>query len=162
MPEQLTHKIEYTIFDKTELPLSIQTLVNSAMEAIKSAYAPYSNFHVGSSVALADGQIITGNNQENAAYPSGLCAERVALFAAKSANPQVAIKAIAIAAKPKDAVEVVAVGSCGNCRQVMVEYEHQQKSPIDIYLALPGQKVMKINSVSDYLPFSFNGDSLLK
>ena len=102
-----------------------------------------------------------GSNQENAAYPSGLCAERVALFAAKSAYPDLAIDTLAIAAMPKGGDDYVSAGSCGNCRQVMIEYEHKQQRPYDIYLRLPANKALKINSASDYLPFSFNSTSLL-
>lgn len=161
MAKRLTQKIDYTIFEFEELPEDIQGLVQLAKEAMQTAYAPYSRFSVGSSVALANGQIIKGSNQENAAYPSGLCAERVALFAAKSQFPNEHIEAIAIAAKPENAEELASVGSCGNCRQVMIEYEHQQKKPFEIYIALPKGQVMKIDAAGDYLPFSFNGDMLL-
>ncbi|MEM8896336.1 MAG: cytidine deaminase, partial [Bacteroidota bacterium] len=98
---------------------------------------------------------------ENAAYPSGLCAERVALFAAKSTYPDTKIDALALAAKPESENDYVSAGSCGGCRQVMIEYEHEQKQPYYILLRLPKGKVMKINSASDYLPLSFNSSSLL-
>jgi cytidine deaminase len=161
MAEQKTLTIDYTIYNWSELPEQVAHLMEVALNALDSAYAPYSGFHVGSAVRLTDGIIVPGNNQENAAYPSGLCAERVALFAAKSANPDTSIDAIAIAAKPKDGDDYVSAGSCGNCRQVMIEYEHKQKKPYDIYLMMSDQKVLKINSAADYLPFSFNAATLL-
>ncbi len=161
MAEKRTLSIDYTIYDWTELSEPVAHLMEAARKALDSAYAPYSEFHVGSAVRLSDGIIVPGNNQENAAYPSGLCAERVALFAAKSAHPATSIDALAIAAKPKSGADYVSAGSCGNCRQVMIEYEHQQQKPYDIYLMMADQKVLKINSAADYLPFSFNAASLL-
>ncbi len=161
MPEKKTLTIDYTIYDRDELSDHVKHLMEAAEKAIDSAYAPYSNFHVGSAVRLSDGTIVKGNNQENAAYPSGLCAERVALFSANSSYPDLTIDTLAIVAMPKGGDDYVSAGSCGNCRQVMIEYEHKQKKPYDIYLRLPKNKVLKINSASDYLPFSFNSTSLL-
>lgn len=161
MLEKKTLTIDYSVYDWDDLPEHVANLMEAARNALDSAYAPYSGFHVGSAVRLTDGIIVAGNNQENAAYPSGLCAERVALFAAKSAHPDTDIDALAIAAKPKDGTDYVSAGSCGNCRQVMIEYEHKQGKPYDIYLMMSEGKVLKINSASDYLPFSFNAATLL-
>ena len=149
------------IYGWDELSDHVKHLMEAAEKALTTAYAPYSKFKVGSAVRLEDGTIVVGNNQENAAYPSGLCAERVALFAAKSAHPNVTIDALAIAAKPEGGKDYVSAGSCGNCRQVMIEYEHKQQRAYDIYLRLPDDQVLKINSASDYLPFSFNSNTLL-
>ena len=161
MAEKKTLHIDYTLYDWEELPGHIAQLMDAARNALLSAYAPYSGFHVGAAVRLSEGTIVQGNNQENAAYPSGLCAERVALFAAKSAHPTSDIDTLAIAAKPRHGDAYVSAGSCGNCRQVMIEYEHKQGKPFDIYLMLPENKVLKIQSAADYLPFSFNAASLL-
>jgi cytidine deaminase len=160
MADHQSIKIEYSLYHISELADDVQNLIRGAIKALDNAYAPYSGFHVGAAVALADGQVILGNNQENAAYPSGLCAERVALFAAKSINPNTPITALAVAAKPGKGKVLVQAGCCGNCRQVMVEYEEKQNADYDLYFALPEDKVMHIKSARSYLPFSFTGETL--
>ena len=131
-------------------------LVEKAIEAAKMAYAPYSNFNVGAAVLLQNGKTILGNNQENAAYPSGLCAERVALFAASAEQPKTPILAIAITAHS----DFISVGEllspCGSCRQVMVEYEYRHQNNIRILLKGDSEKVYIVNSAKDLLPFCFN------
>ena len=131
-------------------------LVEKAMEAAKMAYAPYSNFNVGAAVLLKDGEIILGNNQENAAYPSGLCAERVAIFSASSIHPNTPMLKIAISAH-SDTISVGELLSpCGSCRQVMVEYEYKHENNIKILLKGETEKVYIAKSAKDLLPFCFN------
>ncbi len=142
--------IEYKIDD---LPDDIKKLISSASSALSSAYAPYSNFKVGAAVLLQNGKSITGSNQENAAYPSGLCAERVAFFSAASKYPNEKIVAIAVTTS-EGLAEPVA--PCGSCRQVMIEYELRQQSDIKIYLALSAGKVYCVKRVADLLPMAFS------
>lgn len=125
---------------------------------MSGAHAPYSNFTVGSAVLMEDSSIVIGNNQENAAYPSGLCAERVALFSAKSLSKK-PIRTIAIVARnqkkePADAF------SCGNCRQVMMEYANVQSTPIRILMGDHTGKFVVVDDVRKLLPFSFHSKSL--
>ncbi|WP_369426509.1 cytidine deaminase [Profundicola chukchiensis] len=137
---------------------NIQSLYNEAQKAKEKAYAPYSNFKVGAALLLENGEVFTGNNQENAAYPSGLCAERVAIFSAKSKYPDVAIKSLVIVTSAKNVQ--APVSPCGSCRQVLLEYEFAQKKPFDIYLQTKGQGLIKVASANHLLPFSFNSDML--
>jgi cytidine deaminase len=150
---------EYSNID--ELKPDDKTLMQKAREASNSAYAPYSRFLVGAAVLLENGLIITGNNQENAAYPSGLCAERVALFAASATHPGVAVKAIAVTAKSEDFVINAPVTPCGSCRQVMSEYEMLSKAPMRILMMGETGEVHVVQGVSSVLPFMFDS-SLLK
>ena len=132
-----------------------QKLIHAANQATGSAYAPYSGFKVGAAVLLDDGQIITGTNQENAAYPSGLCAERVALFTAASHYPEKTILKIAVAAKNKSG-NSTAVTPCGSCRQVMLEYEGKQNQAIKILLMGPDETIALFDSANALLPLGFN------
>lgn len=130
-----------------------QQLHKGAMAAASTAYAPYSRFQVGAAVLLANGEIITGSNQENGAYPSGLCAERVALFYAGAQYPDVAVKAIAVAAITEGKV-VEGVSPCGGCRQVMLETEKRAGGPLKIFLC--GSDSMRlIDSAASLLPIGF-------
>jgi len=147
----------YTIYENlAELPESIQNLMKQAIMARKNAYAPYSKFLVGAAVLLNNSQIILGNNQENAAYPSGLCAERVALFSASANFPKTKIKALAITASPKDGILSNPVAPCGACRQVIAEYEFKQQNPLPIYFMGKVGKIIKTNSIKDLLPLAFD------
>ncbi len=148
--------IRYEIirFTKGGTSAEIQ-LMNNALDAADLAYAPYSSFKVGAAVLLEDGQIVTGSNQENAAYPSGLCAERVAVFAAASHNPGKKIVRIAVAAKNKNG-EATQITPCGGCRQVMLEYEYKQNHPIKILLLGPNKTMFQFNNADDLLPLGFN------
>lgn len=137
---------------------SIQDLYKAAIAAKENAYAPYSKFKVGAALALENGEIFTGNNQENAAYPSGLCAERVAIFAAKSQFPEVAIKSLVIVTSATNIKEPIS--PCGNCRQVLVEYEFAQNEPFDIYLMTKDSAIIRVPSAQYLLPFSFHSDML--
>ncbi len=133
-----------------ELPFEYKELVNKAAEATGSSYAPYSNFHVGAAVLMSNGEIVTGSNQENAAYPSGLCAERVALFYAHHLFPDSYVKAIAITAK--EATDYVF--PCAACLQVLTESQKRGKHPIAIVID-SASKVLVADSVEKLLPFSF-------
>jgi cytidine deaminase len=142
-----------------ELDKIDQQLVEECKKATKNAYAPYSNFHVGAAVLLENNEIIKGNNQENAAYPSGLCAERVALFYANSKFPDKKVKTIAISAKSKGKFTKSPVGPCGSCRQVILETENRFKSPIKIIL-YSEEKIQVVEDASSLLPISFTEDFL--
>lgn len=131
-------------------------MLQTAKEALKSAYAPYSNFFVGAAVLLENGEVIIGNNQENAAYPSGLCAERVAIFHAGAKYPGVAIKTIAISCKAQNQVINDPVSPCGACRQAIAEYETRYESPIRLVMSGEGGKVYAANSIEALLPLMFN------
>ena len=138
------------------LPPEIQSIVIAAQEARENAYAPYSNFKVGAAILLDSHDIVTGNNQENAAYPSGLCAERVAVFQAASKFPERMFKAIAIVAQSQDKTHQDPVPPCGACRQVLAEYEDKQDAPLSIYFTGNGQTIYKASSTKDILPFVFS------
>ena len=152
--------LEYESTD--ELDIDSKSLIQAAKEATKKAYAPYSNFKVGAALLPDNGEIITGNNQENAAYPSGLCAERVAIFAAFSQYPDAVVKTIAITAHSDDFIISAPVSPCGACRQVLAEYEY--KAGKDIKLILTGEKgkVWVIESIKSLLPFTFDASNLKK
>ena len=122
--------IEYS--SENELTKELQELAIAAKKASNTAYSPYSKFKVGAAVLLENGKIISGSNQENSAYPSGLCAERVALFYANSQHPKIAIKAIAIVAFHNNNELEQPVYPCGSCRQVIIESQSRQKNPIQV------------------------------
>ena len=138
-----------------ELPIEDRELSLAAIGAIKGAYAPYSNFCVGAAVRLDDGTVVTGANQENAAFPSGLCAERTAMFSAGAAYPDKALVSIAIAGGLNGVLDKNPTSPCGACRQVMAQY--QTKSGKDMSIILVGDgKILKFNRVDDLLPFIFD------
>ncbi len=143
-----------------ELNASEKSLYIRAQTIAKQAYAPYSKFFVGCAIELENGQIITGNNQENASYPLGLCAERVAFFNAGANFKDIKIVKAAIYAESQLFVVDYAVSPCGACRQAMSEYEQNQQSPI--VLIMGGQKgpIIKTQAVSDLLPLLFGKSSL--
>jgi cytidine deaminase len=132
-------------------------LIEAAEQAMTAAYAPYSKFRVGAAVLLDNGEVVTGNNQENAAYPSGLCAERVAVFYASSQHPDSKIVSVAISSS--GSIEKL-VAPCGSCRQALLEYENKQGSDIKIVLRYEHEKAIIIPSVKSLLPFSFGPDCL--
>jgi len=144
----------------SELPNSIQELMNKAHQARENAYAPYSHFKVGTAIRLDSEEIITGNNQENAAYPSGMCAERVAIFYTGATYPNAIVKSMAITARSLNKKTTDAVPPCGACRQVLAEYEVKQESPIAIYFMGETGKIVKANSVKDLLPLIFDKNYL--
>ncbi|MGQ1891028.1 cytidine deaminase [Thermophagus sp. OGC60D27] len=136
-----------------------KALVERAMEASFKAYNPYSKFNVGAAVLLDNGKIITGNNQENAAYPSGLCAERVALFYASSQYPDAAVKMLAIVASKDGQVIKAPVPPCGSCRQVFIEWENRFKKPFIVIMA-GTEKIIRVEKAEWLLPFNFQADFL--
>jgi cytidine deaminase len=161
--KKVEYKIIYEEYDYiNELSSQDKVLVEKATEAYQNAYAPYSQYHVGAALLLEDGEIITGNNQENGAYPSGLCAERVALFYTFSQFPDATVKTIAIAAKAKNFIITDPVAPCGACRQVMSEYENKQQSPIRIILKAEEGKILIFNKVENLLPLIFKAEELKK
>ncbi|MCB9014053.1 MAG: cytidine deaminase [Bacteroidales bacterium] len=137
-----------------ELPEKDQELVKNARAIALKAYAPYSNFHVGAAVLLENGEIICGNNQENAAYPSGICAERTAVYYAGAQFPDVAIKSIAIVAHVNGEFIADPAYPCGACRQVLLEASHRSGKNIRIILA-GDKKVEVVNDIRDILPMPF-------
>jgi cytidine deaminase len=161
--KKLKVEINYTEYESAaELAADDRSLVNTAREAALHAYAPYSGFHVGAAVLLENGIVVTGNNQENAAYPSGLCAERVALFTASAQYPDQRILALAITAQSAEFLMNTPVSPCGACRQVMAEYEMHQKHDFKILLSGQEGKVILLNNVTSVLPFIFDGSVLKK
>ena len=146
----------------SELSEKEQQLVDNAKSALKTAYAPYSGFLVGASVLLENGKIINGSNQENVAYPSGLCAERVAFFYAGAKHPDVKVKTIAVSVLSKNFEVTDVISPCGACRQVMAEYEEKQEEAIKVILHSPTDDVLIANRVEDLLPFMFKSPLLKK
>lgn len=130
--------------------------MENALKARSRAYAPYSKFSVGCAILLEDGSIIQGNNQENAAYPSGLCAERVAIFAAGANHPGKKILKLAIAASPMDDSFKKPVPPCGACRQSIAEYENNQSDPIELLFMGADGPVLRAHSMGDLLPLIFD------
>lgn len=143
-----------------ELPEDIQKLMQSAFSARDNAYAPYSNFYVGAAILMDNGEIITGSNQENAAYPSGLCAERTAIYYAGAKHPNSVIKTMAISAKASQKGMTNPVPPCGACRQAIAEYEVKQKQPIALYFMGDSGQVFKSESLENLLPLLFTQDYL--
>ena len=162
MSEKLQADVYLNVInDSQSLGTDEQTLIEKAKMACDTSYAPYSKFSVGAALLLENGEIISGSNQENAAYPSGLCAERVAIFAASAAFPKTNVKKIAIAArKSNEHGKFVNVTPCGACRQVMSEYETRQDSPIKVLMLGDHGKIFVSNSVDVLLPFKFSDTSL--
>jgi cytidine deaminase len=151
----------FTAFEnKNELPHDVQNLIEKAIEIRKKAYAPYSKFRVGVAILLDNGEIVLGSNQENAAYPSGLCAERVAIFYAGANYPDAKILTIAISATSDNFVSKKAIPPCGSCRQSLVEYELKQEKIIEIYFMGEEGEVLKSESVQNLLPFTFDKNFL--
>lgn len=151
-------KIEITVYEASginELAGEEAALFEKAADATCRSYAPYSQFHVGAAVLLDNGEIICGSNQENAAYPSGLCAERVALFYAMSKFPHAAVCAIAIHATVNGKPHPDPVYPCGACRQVLLECENRSRQPIKVIMG-SAQKIQIVHSVSDLLPLGFD------
>ena len=146
----------YQVYDSMEeLPKEDAELMRLAHEATKSSYAPYSKFHVGAAVRLANGAIVTGNNIENAAYPSGLCAERVTLFSAQAQYPDVAVEALAVTARSENKTIDEPVAPCGACRQVMVEVEQVSKQPLRVLCQGETGPIMVFDGIESLVPFLF-------
>lgn len=129
-------------------------LVDKAKESVKGSYAPYSGFHVGSAVLLSDGSVVTGSNQENEAYPSGLCAERTAIFYAGARYPESSVRIIAIAAETGGSFVKKPVCPCGACCQVLLESEKRAEAPVKVIM-YGTEEVYIVEGISNLLPFSF-------
>ena len=149
-------KIAYTEYASLEeLSAEDRVLAEAAIEAVGSAYAPYSNFHVGAAVRFNDGEIVKGSNQENAAYPSGICAERTALFYASASRPDAPMNCIAIAAAQNGELIPEPVAPCGACRQVMIQYQLKSGNPMEVIL-IGANRIWKFANVESLLPFIFD------
>ena len=159
--EKKTINITYKSYpNKTTLDEMDQLLISKAEEVLKNAYAVYSQFQVGAALLLENGEIITGNNQENIAFPSSLCAERVALYYCKANYPDVKVVKIAITANASSEKLVEPVTPCGACRQVMSEYERIQNSNIEMILKGEVGEVFVFDSVTELLPLAFETEAL--
>ena len=142
-----------------ELPESDRELIFAAREASKNAYAPYSKFHVGAALRLENGLLIKGNNQENADFTDGLCAERVALFYANANYPELKVEAMAVTAKNIDGLVKEPAQPCGSCRQAIVEAETRFNHPIRLIMD-GAKKIMVVENAESLLPFAFKPDAL--
>jgi cytidine deaminase len=152
---------QLTVFDSiSELPIDVQTLMSQAIEIRKKAYAPYSKFRVGAALLLDNGKIILGSNQENAAYPSGLCAERVAIYHVGANYPEAKILKMAISATSDTNPNTTPIPPCGSCRQSIAEFEINQQTPIEIYFMGENGAVHKSDSLKNLLPFMFDKNFL--
>lgn len=161
MASELHIHICINVLDSAEeLTQGEREAMELAQQAACDAYAPYSNFLVGAALLLEDGTLFKGSNQENAAYPSGLCAERTALFAMSAYHPNKKIKLIAVTARRRSESHFLPAMPCGACRQVMAEYEYKQGEPIPVLLQGPHSTFYRLRSVSDMLPFQFNKEHL--
>jgi len=159
--KNITVTTQLTVFETaTELPSEIQNLLEQAITIRKKASAPYSNFRVGAALLLDNGKIVLGSNQENAAYPSGLCAERVAIFQAGAIYPEAKILKMAITAASDTNQTKSPIPPCGACRQAIAEYEFKQEDPIEIYFMGEVGAIYKSDSLKNLLPFTFDKNFL--
>jgi cytidine deaminase len=155
--KKITITTDFGVFDTIqELPSDIQNLMQEAVAIRQKAYAPYSNFKVGAALLLDNGKIILGSNQENAAFPSGLCAERVAIFQAGAIYPEAKILKMAISAASENSTTSAPIPPCGSCRQSIAEYEIKQISPIEIYFMGEIGAIYKSDSLKNLLPLLFD------
>ncbi|AWA29710.1 cytidine deaminase [Flavobacterium magnum] len=159
--KQIDFTTRFTVYESaSELPADIQSLMQKAVETRKNAYAPYSQFRVGAALWLDNGETVLGSNQENAAYPSGLCAERVAVFQAGAVYPGAKILKMAISAASDTNPTTAPIPPCGACRQSIAEYEFRQETPIEIYFMGETGAVYKSDSLKNLLPFMFDKNFL--
>lgn len=158
---KLNISIAYESYDQLqELNADDQSLCIKAKEALKTSYSPYSNFKVATAVRLSDGIVVSGSNQENLAYPSGLCAERVALFTIGAAYPDAVIESMVITAHTDNFKIEQPVTCCGACLQVMAEFERKQQKEIEVLFYCLDGKILKVKGVKSLLPFVFVEDRL--
>jgi cytidine deaminase len=158
MAQTLNLTISADVLTEAELTAEEARCWQAAHAATAHSYAPYSHFHVGAALLLDDGSITWNTNQENAAYPSGLCAERTVLFALNG-QPGRTIRCMAVAARPQGGA-FVPVTSCGACRQVMIEFENRQTEPIQLLLPGPNGAIWRFKRLADLLPFQFSPEAL--
>lgn len=153
-------EISYNSYSIDELTEEERLLVERAREATRNSFAPYSNFHVGAALMLKNGKVIIGANQENSAFPSGLCAERTAVFTAQANYPEQPIMMLAIAAADSNGLRSKPVSPCGACRQVILQMESRYHQQVEILLS--GTKsILRFKSIKDLMPFSFVDDDLM-
>ena len=157
--EEIKLQTTFCFAQPEELSEDDKQLVERAIDATASSYSPYSHFAVGAALRLSDGTIVIGSNQENAAFPSGLCAERTAIFAAGATHPDKAVTALAIAARNEAGLTADPVSPCGACRQVILEVEQRYNCAVRILL-YGTNGVYIINSIRDLLPLCFVDESM--
>ncbi len=157
--KELTITAVLNVYRFEELTEADRTLLQAAMDATKRSYAPYSKFSVGAAARLNNDVIVTGTNQENAAYPSGLCAERTTLFYANSQYPDQAVATLAVAARTERDFLDAPIPPCGACRQVILETEKRFNQPMRILL-YGKEEVYEVKSIRDLLPLSFDGSEM--
>lgn len=156
MINKLNFSVAYEAYDQfTDLNEEDQSLCKSAEAALATSYSPYSKFKVSTAVQLADGTVVTGSNQENVAYPSGLCAERVALFTVGAAHPNAVIERMVVTAHTDNFKIEQPVTCCGSCLQVMAEFERKQDKEIEVLFYCIDGKILKVKGIKNLLPFVF-------
>ena len=154
--KELKLDVSFTVYESlAELPADVASLMNQAIAVKQTAYAPYSQFRVGCALELDNGKIILGSNQENAAYPSGLCAERVAIFQAGALYPDAKFVRMAIHAGSDHTVTTSPIPPCGSCRQSIAEYESRQETPVQIYFMGEEGPIYRSASLANLLPLTF-------
>lgn len=159
--ESFKVEVSFNKFERTkDLPQDIQELFKKAIKVRENAYAPYSSFLVGCALLLDNGEIVSGSNQENASYPSGLCAERTAIYYAGATYPKAKIVKMAIVAGSTNQITDTPIPPCGACRQAISEYEFKQEAPIEIYFKGEEGAIVYSESLVNLLPLSFNKDVL--
>lgn len=159
--KDITITTQFSAFENTaELPDDVQELMAKAVAIRKNAYAPYSRFRVGAAILLDNGEIVLGSNQENAAYPSGLCAERTAIFYTGANYPDAKILKMAISAASDTNPTLSPIPPCGACRQSIAEYEFKQDQPIEIYFMGESGAIFKSDSLKNLLPLTFDKNFL--
>lgn len=159
--ENITITSSFSVYSSAaELPQEVKHLMEQAVAIRKTAYAPYSKFRVGAALELDNGKVVLGSNQENAAYPSGLCAERVAIFQAGALYPNAQIVRLAISAASDEKEVNSPIPPCGSCRQSIAEYEIKQDIPIEIWFMGETGKVLKSDSLKNLLPLVFDKNFL--
>jgi len=159
--KKITITTQFSSYESVqELPADVQELMAKAVEIRKKAYAPYSKFRVGAAILLDNGQIVLGSNQENAAYPSGLCAERTAIFYTGANYPDAKILKMAISAASDTNPTLSPIPPCGACRQSIAEYEFKQDQPIEMYFMGESGDIFKSDSLKNLLPITFDKNFL--
>ena len=159
--KDITITTQFSSFDNVaELPADVQDLMAKAVSVRKNAYAPYSKFRVGAAILLDNGKIVLGSNQENAAYPSGLCAERTAIYYTGANYPDATILKMAISAASDTNPTLSPIPPCGACRQSIAEYEFKQNQPIEIYFMGESGAIFKSDSLKNLLPLTFDKNFL--
>lgn len=158
---KIQHSFEYQLFEnEQQLGKNLQKLLKASKEAVSLSYAPYSKFHVGAALLMSNGEIVKGSNQENASFPAGICAERVALSAASSFFPNEKIVAVAISYhnSADDSSTENILSPCGICRQSLTEATQRQQSPIEVILSNPAGRIIYLQNADSLLPLAFSSD----